>query len=92
MQRMKYVQPFDEADTVDSGVPQIPSTECSQSTERIILASHIGGGHGPGLDYHHSNQANYLIWCMIKSRLGDMLHNIATYSLGLIPAGLPYCD
>lgn len=57
MQRMEYVRPFNEAATVETGFPKYRAQILSSLESAIILASHIdGGGSGPGLHYHHSDQ------------------------------------
>lgn len=92
-QRMEYIRPFDEADTLDTGFPKYRAQILSSLESAIILASHIGeGGCGPGLHYHHSEQMYYLVRGTMKVRLGDTVHDVSTRSLVFVPAGLPHCN
>lgn len=92
-QRMQYIRPLDEDDTIDTGFPLYRAQILSSIESAIVLASHIGeGGCGPGLHYHHSDQMYYLVRGTMKARLGDRVHDVATDSLVFIPAGLPHCN
>lgn len=93
MQRMEYVRPLDETATVDTGFPKYRAQILSSLESAIMLASHIGeGGSGPGLHYHHSDQAYFLVHGSMKVRLRDEVHDVASGSLVFIPAGLPHCN
>lgn len=93
MQRMEYVRPFNEAVTVDTGFPKYRAQILSSLESAIILASHIGGGgSGPPLHYHESDQAYFLISGSMKVRLGNAVHDVSSGSLVFIPAGLPHCN
>lgn len=93
MQRMEYVRPLDETATVDTGFPKFRAQILSSLESAIMLASHIGeGGSGPGLHYHHSDQAYFLVQGSMKVRLRDEVHDVAPGSIVFIPAGLPHCN
>lgn len=68
MQRMEYVRPFNEAATVDTRFPKYRAQILSSLESAIILASHIGGGgSGPGLHYHHSDQVRQVLTAALSS-------------------------
>ncbi|KAJ5773448.1 hypothetical protein N7457_008344 [Penicillium paradoxum] len=90
---MQFIRPFDEDQAVDTGFPKYRAQILSHLESGIIIASHIGGGGcGPGLHYHHSDQFYYLLRGMMQLRLGNEVYTVTAGSLVFIPAGLAHCN
>lgn len=91
MARMRYVRPFDDTKTFDTGFPGYRAQFVSNLESALIIASHIeSGGCGPSLHYHHSDQLYFLLRGSMNVQLGAEVHRIEAGTLVFIPAGLAH--
>lgn len=90
---MKFIRPFDPAENFDTGYPGYRAQVLSHIESAMMLASHVdGGGRGPNLHYHRSDQIYFVRRGRTNVRLGDDVHVVGPGTFVFIPAGLPHCN
>lgn len=91
MSQARCIRPFDDAESVDFGVPKYRAQTLSDHPSGLFLAITLEeGGCGPGLHYHHSDQVYFLTRGSVQIQFGDTVHDVSSGSLIFIPAGTPH--
>ncbi|MFD5259049.1 cupin domain-containing protein [Streptomyces bobili] len=90
---MQFVRRFDEAQAVETGYRGYSAQTVSHQESALIIGSWIaGGGCGPELHYHDSDQSYFLVSGAMKVRIDSAVHDVQAGSFVHIPAGVAHCN